>query len=82
MKCTYTQIQIQNAKAQRTHLEIICFHLLMLVPLVDFSTLEDGGDTFLQNIGSHKIYMAPHSRRWHSSSLYLVKHIDSTSIIH
>jgi hypothetical protein len=22
---------------------------------------EDGGDTFLRNVGSHKIYMAPHS---------------------
>jgi hypothetical protein len=28
---------------------------------------EDGGDTFLQNVGSHKIYTAPHPRRRHSS---------------
>jgi hypothetical protein len=29
---------------------------------------EDGGDTFLRNIGSiHKIYTAPHPRRRHSS---------------
>jgi hypothetical protein len=28
---------------------------------------EDGGDTFLRNEGSHKIYTAPHPRRWHSS---------------
>jgi hypothetical protein len=27
---------------------------------------EDGGDTFLQNIGSHKNYMAPHPRKRHS----------------
>jgi hypothetical protein len=27
---------------------------------------EDGGNTFLYNIGSHKIYMAPHPRRRHS----------------
>jgi hypothetical protein len=28
---------------------------------------EDGGDTFLRNVGSHKIYTAPHPRRRHSS---------------
>jgi hypothetical protein len=28
---------------------------------------EDGGDTFLRNFGSHKIYTAPHLRRRHSS---------------
>jgi hypothetical protein len=29
---------------------------------------EDGGDTFLRNVGSiHKIYTAPHDRRRHSS---------------
>jgi hypothetical protein len=28
---------------------------------------EGGGDTFLQNIGSHKIYTVPHPRRRHSS---------------
>jgi hypothetical protein len=28
---------------------------------------EDGGDTFLRNIGSHKIYTEPHSIRRHSS---------------
>jgi hypothetical protein len=28
---------------------------------------EDGRDTFLQNISSHKIYTAPHPRRRHSS---------------
>jgi hypothetical protein len=27
---------------------------------------EDGGDTSIGNIGSHKIYMVPHSRKWHS----------------
>jgi hypothetical protein len=25
---------------------------------------EDGGDTFFRNVGSHKIYMAPHTRLW------------------
>jgi hypothetical protein len=29
---------------------------------------EDGGDTFLRNVGSHKIYTAPHPRRRHSST--------------
>jgi hypothetical protein len=28
---------------------------------------EDGSDIFLQNIGSHKIYVVPHPRRWYSS---------------
>jgi hypothetical protein len=28
---------------------------------------EDGGDMFLRNVGSHKIYTAPHLRRRHSS---------------
>jgi hypothetical protein len=28
---------------------------------------EDGGDTFLWNVGSHQIYTTPHPRRWHSS---------------
>jgi hypothetical protein len=28
---------------------------------------EDGGDKFLRNVGSHKIYTAPHPRRRHSS---------------
>jgi hypothetical protein len=27
---------------------------------------EDEGDTFLQNVGSHNIYTAPHPRRRHS----------------
>jgi hypothetical protein len=30
---------------------------------------EDGGDTFLRDVCSHKIYTAPHPRRRHSSSL-------------
>jgi hypothetical protein len=28
---------------------------------------EDGGDTLLWNVGSYKIYTAPHPRRQHSS---------------
>jgi hypothetical protein len=34
--------------------------------LADFFYPEDG-DTFLRNVGSHKIYTAPHPRRRHSS---------------
>jgi hypothetical protein len=29
---------------------------------------EDGRDTFLRNVGSQKVYMAPHPRRRHTSS--------------
>jgi hypothetical protein len=28
---------------------------------------EDGGNTFIRNVGSHKTYTAPHPRRQHSS---------------
>jgi hypothetical protein len=28
---------------------------------------EDGGDTFLRNVGSHKVYTAPRPGRRHSS---------------
>jgi hypothetical protein len=38
-----------------------------------FLYTEDGGDTFLRNVGSQKIYMAPHPRRRHSSFLTLTK---------
>jgi hypothetical protein len=38
----------------------VCSHMLtVFYP-------EDGGDTFLRNVGSHKIYRAPHFRRRHS----------------
>jgi hypothetical protein len=30
---------------------------------------EDGGDTFLQDVGSHKFYKASHPRRRHSSTI-------------
>jgi hypothetical protein len=32
---------------------------------------EDGGDTFLRNVGSYKIYTAPHPRGLHSSVVKL-----------
>jgi hypothetical protein len=34
----------------------------------------EDGDTFLQNIGSHKIFGAPHPRRRHSTSLLCYSH--------
>jgi hypothetical protein len=34
---------------------------------------EVGGDTFLRNVGSHKIYTAPHPRRRHSSNQNLIQ---------
>jgi KaiC/GvpD/RAD55 family RecA-like ATPase len=34
-----------------------------------FVYLEDGGDTFIRNVVSHKIYTAPHPRRRHSSRI-------------
>jgi hypothetical protein len=33
---------------------------------------EDGGDTLLRNVGSHKIYTAPRPTRRHSSEFYIV----------
>jgi hypothetical protein len=33
----------------------------------------DGGDTFLLNVDSHKMYTAPHPRRQHSSRHFLIK---------
>jgi hypothetical protein len=34
--------------------------------LTGFLYPEDGGDTFLRNIGLHNIYTTPHPRRWYS----------------
>jgi hypothetical protein len=36
-------------------------------PAHGFFYSEDGGDRFHRNVGSHKIYTAPHPRRRHSS---------------
>jgi hypothetical protein len=41
---------------------------------------EEEGDTFLRNVGSHKNYTAPNSRKQHSSSLYHFKIHDHTRI--
>jgi hypothetical protein len=38
------------------------------LPARGFFYPEDGDDTFLWNVGSHKIYMAPHPRIRHSSN--------------
>jgi hypothetical protein len=37
---------------------------------VDFYP-EDGGDMFLRNVSSHKIYTVPHPRRRHSSFIQI-----------
>jgi hypothetical protein len=39
---------------------MLVLHLRVFYP-------KDGGDTLLQRVSSHKIYMAPHPRRRHSS---------------
>jgi hypothetical protein len=39
---------------------------------------EDGGDTFLRNVSSHKIYTAPHLRRRHFSFLPNSSRMDIT----
>jgi hypothetical protein len=36
---------------------------------------EDGGDAFFRNVGSHKIYMAPHPRRRHFYIFLILKNI-------
>jgi hypothetical protein len=41
---------------------------------------EDGGDMFLRNVGSHKIYTAPHPRRLHFSILLLVSNYKITCL--
>jgi hypothetical protein len=50
-----------------------CFRLVLSLQLsahsdsslMDFLYPEDGGDTFLRNVGSHKKYTASHPRKWH-----------------
>jgi hypothetical protein len=61
-----TSIEIKN-KDCIYHEHAACNHLLTLVPRSRIFLPEDGGDTFLRNVGSHKIYTAPHPRRRHSS---------------
>jgi hypothetical protein len=39
----------------------------------EFFYPEDAGDTFFQNVGSHKIYTAPHPRRRQSSYSVLLQ---------
>jgi hypothetical protein len=44
-----------------------CSYLLRQFLARGFFYPEDGGDMFLRNVGTHKIYTAPHPRRRHSS---------------
>jgi hypothetical protein len=59
-------------QGRKTAADWVCSHLFTLVSRSRFLYSEDGGDTFLRNVGSHKIYTAPHSRRrhlqWHQMS--------------
>jgi hypothetical protein len=43
-----------------------CSHLFTLFPRSRIFYPEDGGDTFLRHVGSHKIYTVPHPRRGNS----------------
>jgi hypothetical protein len=45
----------------------VCVPPLMSEISNGFFYPEDGGDTFLRNVGWRKIYTAPHPRRRHSS---------------
>jgi hypothetical protein len=47
----------------------VCSHLVMVVTRSQIFYPEDGGDTFLRNVGSHKIYTAPYPRTRNFSSV-------------
>jgi hypothetical protein len=42
---------------------------------------EDGDDTFLRNVGSHKIYTASHPRRWHFSNRSYIRNMIARPLI-
>jgi hypothetical protein len=48
---------------------------------VDSFHPEDGGDKFLQNIGSDKTHTVPHPRRWHSSFIMVYSYC-TLSLVH
>jgi hypothetical protein len=55
-----------------TILDCVRFEVFTMVTMKnaifwDVGPLEDGSDTFLRNVGSHKIYKMPHPRKRHSS---------------
>jgi hypothetical protein len=47
-------------------MNISCSHFLTLVPARGFFYPEDGGDTILRNVGSHKNYTSPGNGFLHS----------------
>jgi hypothetical protein len=46
-----------------------------LVTANGFFNPEDGGDTFLRNVGSNKIHIALHSSRYTGSNIYIYIYI-------
>jgi hypothetical protein len=46
-----------------------CGHLLTLIPRSRIVYPEVAGDTLIRNVGSHKIYTAPHTRRWYKGQV-------------
>jgi hypothetical protein len=67
----HLQGRIKNLRARNQRQQEAALQMEMMHP-------ENGGDTFLRNVSSHKIYTAPHSRRRHSSN---VSFFTSTVII-
>jgi predicted RNA binding protein YcfA (HicA-like mRNA interferase family) len=62
----YTAIQIlYKLIAVRMQTASTCSRWFLAI---GFFFSEDGGEKFLRNVGSHKIYKAPHPRRRYSSS--------------
>jgi hypothetical protein len=62
---------LQGRKIGERGTSVSCSHLLTLVPC-EFFYPEEGGDTFLWNVSSNKIYTVPHPRRRHSSNIILI----------
>jgi hypothetical protein len=69
----------EPAWASGTRLQTTCSCWLLAVR---YFYPEVGGDTFLRNVGSHKIYTASHSRKRHSSDQSSAYHPSYLSKIH
>jgi hypothetical protein len=61
------RLNLQGRKIRELHTTATCSRWFLAR---GFFYPEDGGDTFLRNVGSHKKYTAPHPRNRHSSSLF------------
>jgi hypothetical protein len=60
------RLQLQGRKTRERGTRVRCLQPRWFLAR-GFFYPEDGGDTFLRNVGSHKIYTASHPRRRHSS---------------